>query len=93
MPFTSLFMYVSSEILSSVRSEVFTSVLLKIRYFWHVTGCRLVLLLAFRQIARPSYTDSLTCLGGDRGITVVKVLCHKLEGRWFDPSWCQWIFH
>jgi len=23
---------------------------------------------------------------GDRGSTVVKVLCHKLEGRWFDPS-------
>ena len=30
---------------------------------------------------------------GDRGGTVVKVLCYKLEGRWFDPSWCQWIFH
>ena len=24
---------------------------------------------------------------GDRGSSVVKVLC------WFDPSWCQWIFH
>jgi len=23
---------------------------------------------------------------GDRGGTVVKVLCYKLEGRWFDPS-------
>ena len=22
---------------------------------------------------------------GDRGGTVVKVLCYKLEGRWFDP--------
>jgi len=30
---------------------------------------------------------------GDRGGTVVKVLCYKSEGRWFDPSWCQWIFH
>jgi len=30
---------------------------------------------------------------GDRGSTVVKVLCYKLEGRWFDPSWCHWIFH
>ena len=28
-----------------------------------------------------------------RGSTVVKVLCYKSEGRWFDPSWCQWIFH
>ena len=30
---------------------------------------------------------------GDRGSTVVKVLCYTSEGRWFDPSWCQWIFH
>jgi len=29
---------------------------------------------------------------GDRGSAVVKVLCYKLEGRWFDPIWCQWIF-
>jgi len=28
-----------------------------------------------------------------RGSTVVKVLCYKSEGRWFDPGWCQWIFH
>jgi len=21
------------------------------------------------------------------------VLYYKSEGRWFDPSWCQWIFH
>jgi len=30
---------------------------------------------------------------GDRGSTVVKVLCYNSEVRWFDPSWCQWIFH
>ena len=29
---------------------------------------------------------------GDRGNTVVKVLCYKSEGRWFDPSWCHWNF-
>ena len=29
---------------------------------------------------------------GDRGSTVVKVLCYKSEGRWFDPSWCNWNF-
>ena len=23
---------------------------------------------------------------------VVKVLCYKLEGRWFDPRWCHWNF-
>jgi len=27
---------------------------------------------------------------GDRGSTVVKVLCYKSEGRWFDPSWYHW---
>jgi len=26
---------------------------------------------------------------GDRRSTVVKVLCYKSEGRWFDPSLCQ----
>ena len=31
-------------------------------------------------------------LGGDRGGTVVKVLCYKWEGRCFDPSWCHWNF-
>ena len=30
---------------------------------------------------------------GDRGSTVVMVLCYKLEGRWLDPRWSQWIFH
>jgi len=28
--------------------------------------------------------------GGDRGDTVVKVLCYKSQGRWFDSSWCHW---
>jgi len=31
-------------------------------------------------------------ISGDRGSTVVKVLCYKSEGRWFDPSWCHWNF-
>ena len=34
-----------------------------------------------------------TAVHGDRGNTVVKVLCYKSEGRWFDPIWCRWIFH
>jgi len=29
---------------------------------------------------------------GDRGSTVVKVLCYESEGCWFDPSWCHWNF-
>ena len=39
------------------------------------------------QISAPYWTY------GDRGSTVVKILCYKSEGRWFDPSWCQLIFH
>ena len=29
---------------------------------------------------------------GDRGGTVVKVLCYKSEGRWFIPRWFHWNF-
>ena len=29
---------------------------------------------------------------GDRGGAVVKVLCCKSEGRWFDSRWCHWSF-
>ena len=29
---------------------------------------------------------------GDRGGTVVKVLCYKSEGRWFDPKWYHGFF-
>ena len=28
----------------------------------------------------------------EHGSTVVKVLCYKSEGRWFDPSWRHWNF-
>ena len=34
----------------------------------------------------------LRVLDGDRGGTVVKVLCYKSEGRWFDSRWCHWNF-
>ena len=30
---------------------------------------------------------------GECGGTVVKVLCYKSGGRWFNPRWCHWIFH
>ena len=23
---------------------------------------------------------------------MVKVLCYRFEGRWFDSRWCQWNF-
>ena len=25
---------------------------------------------------------------GDRSSRMVKALCYKLEGRWFDSGWC-----
>ena len=35
---------------------------------------------------------SLVSYSGDRGGTVVKLLCYGSEGRLFDPSWCHWNF-
>ena len=43
--------------------------------------------------ANDSNFRSCSSNKGDRGSTVVKVLCLKSEGHWFDPSMCQWIFH
>ena len=28
----------------------------------------------------------------DHGSTVVKAMCYKSEGHWFDPRWCHWNF-
>ena len=41
------------------------------------------------------YCNLILCLlnMGDRGSTVVKVLCYKSESRWLDPRWCHWNFH
>ena len=37
---------------------------------------------AYRLTLLTSHQERLR----DRGSTVVKVLCYKSEGRWFDPS-------
>jgi len=29
---------------------------------------------------------------GDRGSTVLKVMCYNSEGRWFDSRRCHWNF-
>ena len=29
----------------------------------------------------------------DSGSTVVRVLCYKSEGHWFDSRWCHWKIH
>jgi len=39
-----------------------------------------------------TYSIRLSFKQGDHGSTVVKVLCCKSEGHWFDPSWCHWNF-
>ena len=46
--------------------------------------------LSFRR--NPLKLQGLQTCSGDRGSTVVKVLCYKSEGRWFDPRWCHWNF-
>ena len=38
------------------------------------------------------FVSSTSIILGDRGSTVVEVLCYKSEGRWFNPSWCHWNF-
>ena len=49
----------------------------------------------FRSRLLSRVTKIVLCkiLIGDRGSTVVKMLCYKSEGRWFDPSWCRCFFH
>jgi len=46
----------------------------------------------YNGITLPFFTLTHFILKGDRGGTVVKVLCYKSEGRWFDSSWCHWNF-
>jgi hypothetical protein len=36
--------------------------------------------------------DYVYGLGTADGGSVVKVLCYKSEGRWFDSRWCHWNF-
>ena len=60
----------------------------------HVGG-RLVHRLRTAVLSQPVQRDGHLYAkprGADRGSTVVKVLCYKSEGRWFDPSWCHWNF-
>ena len=47
--------------------------------------------LLHKKETHSHFMSSVPC--PTRGSTVVKVLCYKSEGSWFDPRWCQWIFH
>ena len=42
----------------------------------------------YASAKKPTIIETI----GDRSGTVVKVLCYKSEGRWFDPGWCHWNF-
>ena len=55
---------------------------------------KIMLILNFDITWSKFYFLNLTYpqLRGDRGGTVVKVLCYKSEGRWFDSRWCHWNF-
>ena len=45
--------------------------------------------LMFSHTHKYTYTYTIT---GGCGSTVVKVLCYKLEGHWFDSRCCHWNF-
>jgi hypothetical protein len=49
-------------------------------------------LLKFQMAPRLKLLMSSGSKNGDRGGTVVKVLCYKSEGRWFDSRWCHLNF-
>jgi len=46
-----------------------------------------------RKIYRRLMNKFERATDNSRGSTVVKKMCYKSEGLWFNPSWCQWIFH
>ena len=64
--------------------------------FWGVTLCWLGKWLpTFRRYVLSTFLGFSWAFYavGDRGGTLVKVLCYKSESRWFDPTWCQWHWH
>jgi len=75
---------------------------------WYIIPKSIYVTNAFHHNKFIRHIKSATCFGptdhpqaldtwylkitGDRLSTVVKVLCYKSEGRWFDPRWCHWKF-
>jgi len=54
---------------------------------FHFTGFTLSQILSkFLSSHYKNIKSGFYYFNGDRGSTVVKVLCYKSEGRWFDPS-------
>jgi len=48
--------------------------------------------ICYRMLDASPIFSTFTYLRGDRGSTVVKVLCYKSEGLCFDSRWCHWNF-
>ena len=44
-----------------------------------------------KELSDLLYT-TVSCSYGDRGGTVVKVLCYRSEGRCFNSRWFHWSF-
>jgi len=53
-----------------------------------IIASQAITIYKYKSIKKGNYL-----IVGDRSSSMVKVLCYKSEGRWFDPSWCLWIFH
>jgi hypothetical protein len=66
---------------------------LPVLQYKHTTGSHLITSIQFNKLTCPFEIRFTLPPEGNRGGTVVKVLRYKSEGRWFDPGWCQWIFH
>jgi amino acid permease len=55
--------------------------------------CTFILLLPITFLYILYFVSLLFLFWGTAdGGTVVKVLCYKSEGRWFDSRWCHWNF-
>jgi len=61
-------------------------------FFCYTFRVNYIYLFTFLAPYYPDFVLVQKRILGDRGGTVVKVLCYKSEGRWFDPSWCHWNF-
>jgi len=57
-----------------------------------ITDYKVTSILIGFEVNKHKYIKQAYIKEGDRGSTVVKVLCYKSEGRWLDPSWCHWNF-
>jgi len=98
----------AGRIAQTIRSPViifliFTGVLVQfMTVFWNFTLCSMLrsdvsvgnttLCKNPKDSHRAIYFFSSVLYMGDRGSTVVKVLCYNSEGRWFGPNWCHWNF-